>query len=433
MSAARQRSGWRRGLGRVLRILVAALSPFLLVELGMRVVGYYPPEDPYLVGFAEDEPIFVREGEQLVVAPEKRRTWRALPFPAEPTPGVLRVFSVGDSVTWGHRGNEFPTPLKAYSEVLEELLRQRLPGAPHRVVNCGARTFATTRGARVVREVLAHAPDVVIVYVGTSEHLEGQLRVRRRWQQEQMPGWLRDLRLVGALLSLLRPPSRGLELSGLSARDPALRASFLDASAWLPYPGGRERLLDHARANLDAIVEACRARDVPLVLATVASHLRYAPFATRFEPPSAQAEGEAVLERTGELLAGGHADQAFVLLEAALSSHQEAAGLHYRMAQAREALGDTAGARESYRAARDTDACPLRALGPFNEHVRRLAREHPGVFLADIERLLEAAVPDGIPDERVFLDNSHPDPAAHRLIAEELYRVLREAGLVAAP
>lgn len=71
-----------------------------------------------------------------------------------------------------------------------------------------------------------------------------------------------------------------------------------------------------------------------------------------------------------------------------------------------------------------------RALDAWNEAVRRMARERPGIFLADFERLFERAVPDRIPDDRLFLDNCHPRPLAHRLMAGELYRVLEKAGLL---
>ena len=415
-----------------LRLAAAGAAPFLLAELALRVAGWQPPADPYFAGFSEAAPIFAAADGVLAVAPEHRRTWRAEAFPAQPEPGALRIFSVGDSVTWGHRGNEFPDALLSYSEALQGLLRRRVPGGPHRVVNCGARTFSTGRMAQVAAEVLGYAPDAVIAYAGTSAHLEGKLREELRRRQAWKPRWFWNLRLVQALVALMRPPSPGLALARLRERDPALRASFVGPDSILSGPDESDRLVARARSDLEGLIRLCRSRKVPLILATVPANLRFAPFATRFADDKARAEGEAAIRRAGELLAAGRAREALALAEAMSAAHPEAAGLHFRLAQAREKLGDLAGAAKSYRAARETDACPARALESFNRMVRRLADGRPGVWLADLEGLFEAAVPDHIPDDRLFLDQCHPKPEAHRLMAEELFRVLGRAGLLRA-
>ena len=424
-----------------LGLLLAAFVPFALVEAGLRVADWQPEPDPHLAGFADDEgPIFTEADGEVTVAPRHRRTWRAEPFPADPPPGAARAFSVGDSVTWGHRGNEHPDPLRSYSEVLQGLLRARPAGSGEgggghgadRVVNCGARTFATTRVERVARQMLEQAPSAVIAYVGTSEHLEDMLRAQLRWQREVVPGWMKGLRLMQLLMGWVRPGSDGLTLAGLRERDAALRAPFVAPDAVFAGDGEADRreLVGRAERNLTAIADACQARGVPLVLATVTAHLRFPPFATRLAASEDQAPGEAIIRRAGELLGAGRAEEALALVAPAAVAHPEAAGLHFRLAEIHEQLGDLAAARESYQRARETDACPLRVLGALNDAIRRLAREHPGVALADVERLFEGAVPDGIPDDRLFLDHNHPTPEGHELIARELLRVMAEAGLL---
>ena len=170
-----------------------------------------------------------------------------------------------------------------------------------------------------------------------------------------------------------------------------------------------------------------------MVLATVPSNLRFPPFATHFSGAGAQAAGEALIASTGALIDAGKAREAEKLLSTALVAHPEAAGLHYRRAQALEKLGDLQRARLSYLEARDTDACPARAIGPFNDMLRQLARDVPSVTLVDMEGLFEAEVPDGIPDDRLFLDNSHPRPAMHVQMAQTLLQTLAQAGVVRGP
>jgi len=415
----------RAGL-RWLGLVAAGVAPFLAIELVLRLVGLPRPDAPYLAGFEPDQPILARAGDGVEVLPELRRAWRAQPFPAEPAPGVLRLFAVGDSVTWGHRGNEFPEPLAAWPDVLESLLRQRRSPGRDVVVNLGARTFGSGRVAGVARQALAWRPDVLLVNVGTSEHLEHDLgaEVRRR-------RWLADVRLVWALETWLRPAGGGLTLGQLAARDGALRAAFVRPESRLGGAAARADLLAASERNLGAIVEACRGQGVPVALATVPANLRYPPFATRFEPEEARVEGEAAITRAGELLDAGRAAEALALVSPLASRHPEAAGLHYREAQARDALGDPAGARAAYERALEVDDCPARAFSAYNALVRRLAAEQPGVRLVDQDRVFREAVADGIPDGRLFLDACHPTEAMQARMAEEWYAVLDQAGWLA--
>jgi len=418
---------------RLIGLLLAALAPFVLVELGLRLAGFETPQDPYLAGFDEGTPIFRRVGDVVEVVPAQRRTWRTEPFSAARAPGSLRLFTVGDSITWGHHGNEFPGPLAAYSDLLQARLDELAPGADRRVLNVGARTFASGRVSRVVGEVLTFAPDVVFAYLGTSEHLEHMLEAQRDWQRRGLAGWLGRVRLFAALRARLVAASSGLTLEQIRARDGALKAPFVTDDAILPSDAARDALVETARQRLAALADLCHERGVPLLLATVPSNLRFPPFASRFDDPTARAALEATLVRAGELLQAGRAAEALALVGPEAAAHPEVAGLHYRLAQAREGVGDLAGARAEYLAARDTDACPARALGALNDAIRHLVPEHPGTTLVDVERLFEAAVPDGIPDDRLFLDNCHPTAEGHHLIAAELERVLTVSGLSPAP
>jgi lysophospholipase L1-like esterase len=406
------------------------LAPLALLEIGLGVAGWEAAEDPYLAGF-DEAPIFAAEGDSLVVAPGHSSTWRARPFPATRKAGDLRIFAVGDSITWGHRGNEYPDPLRAWPEQLEERLRSRQPDRDHRVINCGARTFASRRVGGVLRQVLALEPDAVVVAAGTSEHLETDLG-REHARSLTEPWWIRSFRVPALLKAWLRPDAPGQTLSGLRERDEALRAPFVPAAAVLADRAAASALVARARDRFLAMARACRAVGVPLVLATVPSNLRFPPLATRVEPESARVRVEEAIRLSGALLAAGQPAAARDAVAALARVHPEAAGLHFRLAQALDRLGQNELARQSFLAARDADACPARALGSLNEAIRQIARSEPGVFLAEVERRFEQAVPDRIPDDRLFLDNCHPTPAAHALMAAEVERALAAAGVPAA-
>ncbi len=416
-------SRFRARLRRLLAIAVVALGPFVAGEIALRLAGY-PPGDPYLAGFA-GEKIFVRHGGFWQVPAEERRTWRAQPFAVERPAGALRIFSVGDSVTWGFGGPR-GTPLVSYSEDLQALLRERAPGRPHRVINCGARTFGSERVASVVHQVASLSPDAVLVYVGTSDLLEAKLHRSYERRLRDVPTWIRNARLLAWMTQVFRHllPKPA---SSVAARDPGLVARFVPQADILDRASQRRALVERFRANLLRMVDDCEARHVPLVLATVPSNLRFPPFATSFPNAHARAAGEDLIRRTGRLVASGRATQALALLTPAVQAEPQAAGLHYRRAQALDLLGQTAQARLEYLAARDTDAFPIRASSAFNDAIRSIANAHPGVYLADVAAAFDQAVPDHIPDGRLFLDNCHPRAQAHRLVARVFYHALRQA------
>jgi hypothetical protein len=138
------------------------------------------------------------------------------------------------------------------------------------------------------------------------------------------------------------------------------------------------------------------------------------------------------VRQAGEQLDRGLPAEARARVEPLARRWPAVAALRYRLAQAFDALGVPERARDEYRAARDEDGFPLRAPGILNDHLRRVAARDPGVVLVDVERLFEASVPDGIPDDRLFLDQNHPTEAAHRRIAEAVLAALEGRGLAGA-
>ena len=115
---------------------------------------------------------------------------------------------------------------------------------------------------------------------------------------------------------------------------------------------------------------------------------------------------------------------------AALADDARVAVLHYCEGRVLDALERFDEAKEAYERARDFDLLPTRGTGGLNEALRSLAKECRGVFLADVVKEFEAAVPDGIPDQRLFFDNCHPNVRGHRLIARKILDVVLENNLV---
>ena len=82
---------------------------------------------------------------------------------------------------------------------------------------------------------------------------------------------------------------------------------------------------------------------------------------------------------------------------------------------------------DAFAAARDHDGQPGRAIGAFNDTIRTVARD-TGSMLVDVERTFRETAEDGIPGFEFFEDYVHPKPAAHLLIAREVWRAVIESG-----
>ena len=118
-------------------------------------------------------------------------------------------------------------------------------------------------------------------------------------------------------------------------------------------------------------------------------------------------------------------DKALTLSRTVVEQAPRSAIFHFIAAECLIALGRKSEARESYMLAKDTDAFPHRALSSFNNSVREIA-SGPLVYLFDAEALFAAESPDGIPGNNLFLDNFHPNPGGHDILAQGLKEIVLE-------
>lgn len=186
------------------------------------------------------------------------------------------------------------------------------------------------------------------------------------------------------------------------------------------------------RANLEEIARAARAAGAPIVFLTLSQNFAdWEPGASTHRPglgSAEEAEWQARFER-GEGAAGaGDHRAALEAFEAALALDDEHALLHYRIAGCERALGRFDRARAHYRRASDLDRVPHGAPTAFNDAIRAVAERH-GALLADADAALAAASEHGLVGDDLIVEFVHPNLRAQQLIAAELERVLRDAGL----
>jgi len=421
---------------RTRKILLVALSgilPLLVLEAALRAVDYRPTGWWRYEGFHRKDDIFLEQQGMYVLAPGQERTFRTRQFPVGKAEDTTRILSIGDSITWGFQGNDSPHPLDAYSDVLQRLLAEEPGVGRFRVVNLGARTYASSRVLQIVEHALKYAPDLVIASFGSSEFLETAIIESIEGHGPGLPGHWRDFRSILFLKDLLYRlvgTDQGLTSEGLRERDEFLRAPFVRLEDILRDDRERQQIYRGFRDNLDALADACDTHGVRLALLTVPCNLRWPPFASVFESGKIREDVEEVLRNAGNLLERGKTREAVALLAPLVQTYPMVASLWYRLGEAYDALGNEEAAKKGYSMARDLDGLPLRATEAINRVIRKTADDRTGVHLVDVARLFEDQVPDSIPDGRLFLDNSHPREKGHRLIAEEILRILRREGLL---
>jgi hypothetical protein len=455
----------RRGGCRSRLIAVAiGLSPLLLLEIALHLQGY--GNDVVRV-FGPEIPVFVRNGEMMELAPEHRGQFRTEPFLAEKAPGTTRIIVVGDStaygVTWaGNRDEDgrtivLPDP---YPVLLERALAQEVPDRSFEVINCGGWACATYRLQRVVREVVTYSPDLVIFMAGSSDFLEFRLIGDWRKAHPLWAGLQRHWKTLTLARNLLRDaqgrPDRSEEgkdggedpLGSRSTPGETVAFHATDLPI-LPTDVVRnreevEQMLADSAQNIGAIVKMCQEQSVPLILCTVPANLRMHPSTDTCRDQKLarlMLEGLSekisirfgrVADRVTSLVNAGEFRQALTLLgqtRLEFSDDPRVSLLHFLEGRAHESLGDWKSARRAFIRAKDRDPFIWRFLDGANEAVRRLS-DQEGVLLADVERAFMLALPDGIPDGRLFYDYCHFRPVGHAITVRELMAVMeREGGL----
>ncbi len=397
----------------------ALLLPFALVgalEAGLRLFGAGHP-----TAFSIEQEV---AGVRCRV-PNPTFTWRFFPrsiarvplatdVPVDKAAGTRRIFVLGGSAAMGDI-----RPLFGMARCLEMHLNVRYPGVRFEVVNAAM----TAINSHVVREiafdVLEQDPDLLVVYMGNNEVVgpfgagnplvpfsPSLSTIRARLAFGRARTWQLAERVIGAVRGDAREaPWRGME-------------EFLDAQVRSDDPA-LASVYEHFRANLTDVLDAARARRVPVVLATVAVNLADCPpFASAHRADRA-AEVDAVKLAADEAFADGAFDHAASLLGGAIELDDGAADAWFRYARARRAGGDVDAARTAFETARDLDTLRFRADSRVNAILREEGAR-AGVTLVDVEAAVAADAKDGIPGREQFHEHVHFTHGGNHLVGRLL-------------
>jgi lysophospholipase L1-like esterase len=427
----------------------AGVGLLVVIELVLRLLGVgadRPPHDPF-AGFSRVVPLFERTTRPdgtavftLSAARQRSATGQASlerqrEFLVAKPAGTFRIFVVGESSAAGVPYG----PGYAFSAWLARRLAAEVPDVPDEVVNAAMSGYGSRRVLGAVREIVAYAPDLIIVYSGHNEFAERGFyahlldldpRLFRLWEL-----------VVGSRLYALLSPRTAPAPPRFDPNDVGIAGQMFTAAK--DRAAGRGRLAEHEteyaemlyRHNLEAMARAIRGAGARALFVTVAQDLAdWPPGASAHAPgldAAALAAFDAAMAEGDRLAAAGTCDRAVPAYERALAIDAGFAAAHFALGTCLRTLERFDEARAAFQRASDLDAVPQGIPSRFNEILRDVARQS-GALLVDAAARFERESPHGLVGHALFADFVHPNIRGHQLIAAAIAETLRGAGIPAA-
>lgn len=422
---------------------VVAAAFFIGLEAVLSLVGVRPAavsEDP-LVGFSGTLPLFVPDessstAAHMVTAPNKLGLFNRQQF-ANPKPkGTFRVFCLGGSTCYGHPYDD----RTSFAGWLRELLPCVDDSRRWEVINAGGVSYASYREAALVEELGQYEPDLFILFTGHNEFLEertyGDLRTLPSAVKDAS-GLLARTRTYTALRQLLAPRPPAVTRTMLPAEVDAVLDHSVGPSAYHRNEPLKRQIVEHFEFNLRRIAGLARAAGADVLFITPVSNLKdCSPFKSEHRAGQSASQREQWSEhfqRGRSMQATGDLPAALSEWDACLAIDDQYAEVHYRRGQCLFALDRFDEARTAFVRARDEDICPLRAITPLVEAVRRAA-VGADVPLIDFEQRLmrhcQQQFQQAIPGRELFLDHVHPTIEVNGLVARAVLEELLKRGTV---
>jgi tetratricopeptide (TPR) repeat protein len=378
-----------------------------LLEGGLRLAGFGYPTAFLLKSATHGENTFVQNNQfgWRFFGPRAARLPDATSIPREKPPETIRIFVFGESAAYGD-----PQPRFGLPRMLEAMLELRHPGKKFEVVNAAMTGINSHVILPLARGCAEARGDVWVVYMGNNE-VVGPFGAGTVFGNQTTP-----LPLIRAGLALKATRIGELfgAVQGALQKTAAASGEWEGMRAFVKYrlAGSDPRLgavYDNFGQNLKDIVAAGRSSGAKIVLSTVAVNLQdCAPFASLHRPDLSASrldEWQRLFDAGAKAQAGGDFRQAAANYDQAEQIDDRFAELRFRRGQCALALKDAGAAQKEFAAARDLDALRFRSDSRLNDLARREANAEG--LLADGERALAEASPDGIPGAEFFYDHVH--------------------------
>lgn len=392
---------------RVAALVGVPVIVFGLLELGHRLAGIGYPTAFLLKSSNHGEKTFVQNNQfgWRFFYPRTARAPVAISILREKPPDAIRIFVFGESAAFGD-----PQPRFGLPRMLEAMLELRHPDKKFEVVNAAMTAINSHVILALARDCAKAHGDVWVIYMGNNE-VVGPFGIGTVFGSQTTP-----LPLIRAGLAF-KATGTGQWFDTLQRA--ALKHSGSDGSwegmamfAKYRFAGSDPRLeavYKNFAKNLRDILVVGRNSGAKIILSTVAVNLKdCAPFASAHRPDLSEirlVEWERIFDAGVKAQTDGDLRQAAAHYDQAAQIDESFAELRFRRGQCALALNDIPKAQTELAMARDLDALRFRCDRRLNEIIRQQAVDD--VALADGERALTVASPDGLPGIEHFYEHVH--------------------------
>jgi tetratricopeptide (TPR) repeat protein len=416
--------------------VIAALLPVIFIlglEGVLRLVGYgdaYPLFKPFpgyeSYRYPNDEVARRYFGKQRAVP--------SIPFDsfrAKKLPNGVRVFVQGGSTAAG-----FPFYFGgSFGDILEQRLLQSFPGRPIEVVSTAMAAVNSYALLDLADEIIEEDPDVILIYAGHNEYygalgVASAESVGRGRAVVLLYQRLSRFRLVQAVRALLFRTIGLLRGGGQAVPGATLMERMVGERA-IPYGSPMYGAgIDQFRANLSALLEKYRDRDIPVLIGTLVSNERnHRPFISSVGPDVDVDVWQQAYSRALRYAQAGAIDHATAVLDSLIRADSVAADPYFARAVIKDRQGDHAAARLDFLAAKDRDQLRFRAPEAMNRVIREEAERH-GAVVVESQAAFVTASPGGIPGDNLMTEHLHPTAEGQFILADAFYDALRDSNLL---
>ena len=416
--------------------VLLAVLPFVSAEVGLRLLGASDSASDSLIELDQLRPLFVQEsaGGDWVIPERRLNFFRPARFSAGKPERTRRVFVLGGSTV---QGRPWSTET-AFSIWLRMRLESADPTRSYEVVNCGGVSYASYRVSKILKEVLGHQPDAIVLYTGHNEFLEDRSypALKTTTTAGRWAGWLvTHSHLARALRDAWPTDSDHRQVTKMKEEVDARLDHIGGLEAYRRDPSWRSGIERHFDASLREMIEMAIRRGVPIIVCEPASDIvNTPPFKTELSPRLSEDERAEFAEMKDAALLEDLDDNARIeRCYQCLEMDAEAAGVHYVLGRFLHGRGDSATAKRHLTNSRDFDVCPLRATSNIINSVRSACDEHDAPLvrtegLLDVRDVSGQRRPDGIVDPEFFVDHVHPTVNGHQLIAATIAKEFESLG-----
>lgn len=427
----------RRRKWMAVAVIGFSLLPFVVLEIGLRVLQPNGIKSEVHAGFGDTSPLFEdNDGDGIYrTSVAKGQFFVSEEFAASVNEeNYRRIFVLGGSTVQGR-----PFSIEtSFAEWLEVQLNAESLERDYEVINCGGISYASYRLRPVLREVLSYSPDLIVVATGHNEFLEDRtyadVKSRsgfRLWLEQASSKihtvmWLRKL-LGGA------PKVEPTQDANEQPMGEVVETKLDDTAGYASYhrdEDWQQQVAEQYKDSVREMVQMCREAAIPVVLVDLGANLRDCPpFKSELPaelPIDQQQEWQTLFDEATRVQEDDCA-AALELYSQLLKIDPQHALVHFRIARCLDQIGRHDEAAESFQKALNYDVCPLRMPESLHEILKEVARETETPLVnAGAAVAASADAADEIPGYDLYLDHVHPTIGAHQVIARSILDTLRQ-------